>query len=72
MKISLCEAIAGVQIAAAVAALALGQPAVAGIFAIFAVVQLISVVGQRCGLAGACETRLVAQEVPARRTGEGR
>lgn len=64
MKLSFCAAIAGVQIAVAVGALALGHLSVAAAFGVFAVVQLIGVLGQRCGPERACETRLVAPDAP--------
>ena len=64
MKFSLCAAIAGVHLTIALGALALGQPLVAGVFGIFAVVQLIGVVAQRCGPDGACDSRLVAPGAP--------
>lgn len=67
MNLSFCAAIAGVQIALAVGALALGHASIAAAFGVFAVVQLIGVLGQRCGPERACETRLVASDarVPA-------
>lgn len=62
--------IAGLQMLLAFGALALGQPAIAGVFGVFALVQLISVFGQRCVPGGACESRLVAPG-PARSRGDG-
>ena len=67
MRVSVCSAIAGVQVALALGALVLGQPLVAGVFGIFAVVQLVSVLAQRCGPEGACDSRLVAPDAPGSR-----
>lgn len=59
MRISFCEGVAVVQIALALGALALGYPSVALAFGAFALVQVTSVVAQRCSPKGACETNFV-------------
>lgn len=61
MRISFCEGVAVVQIALALGALALGYPSVALAFGAFALVQVISVVAQRCGPNGACDANLVPE-----------
>lgn len=72
MKLSFCAVIAGIQIAAALGALALGQPAIAAALGVFAMVQVISVIGQQCGPTGSCDSRVVAPDAPGRRVSEGR
>ena len=62
-----CHGVALVQVALAIGSLALGQPALAGAFAVFAAVQIITLAVRRCSWGGqACETTYLVD--PAART----